>query len=151
MNRLLPLVTLILATGCSSPARERSAAPSAPPRYVDLTHELSSDSIFWPTGETFRLEKVADGITEKGYYYASNRFSGNEHGGTHIDAPVHFAQGRWTVDQIPLDSLIGDAIVVDVSAREQLERRLPGLGRRLYGLGEGAPGHRARNNRPHPH
>ena len=81
MNRLLPLVTLILATGCSSPARERSAAPSAPPRYVDLTHELSSDSIFWPTGETFRLEKVADGITEKGYYYASNRFSGNEHGG----------------------------------------------------------------------
>ena len=116
MNRLLPLVTLILAAGCSSPARERSAAPSAPPRYVDLTHELSSDSIFWPTGETFRLEKVADGITEKGYYYASNRFSGNEHGGTHIDAPVHFAQGRWTVDQIPLDSLIGDAIVVDVSA-----------------------------------
>ena len=64
---------------------------------MDLTHELSGDSIFWPTGETFRLEKVADGVTEKGYYYASNRFAGNEHGGTHIDAPVHFAQGRWTV------------------------------------------------------
>jgi len=76
MNRLLPVVTLILATGCSSPARERSAAPSAPQRYVDLTHELSSDSIFWPTGETFRLEKVADGVTEKGYYYASNGFTG---------------------------------------------------------------------------
>jgi len=120
MNRLLPAIALIIATacaaGCGSPARERSAAPSAPPRYVDLTHELSSDSIFWPTGETFRLEKVADGITEKGYYYASNRFSGNEHGGTHIDAPVHFAQGHWTVDQIPLESLIGNAIVVDVSA-----------------------------------
>ena len=116
MNRLLFAITLILAAGCGSPAREQSAAPSAPPRYVDLTHELSSDSIFWPTGETFRLEKVADGVTEKGYYYASNKFSGNEHGGTHIDAPVHFAQGRWTVDQIPLDSLIGNAIVVDVSA-----------------------------------
>src|SRR5262245_11027791 len=84
--------------------------------YVDLTHELRSESVFWPTGETFRLDKVADGVTDKGYYYASNNYSGNEHGGTHIDAPVHFAQGRWTVDQIPLDRLIGNAVVIDVSA-----------------------------------
>ena len=99
----------------SSPAPSSNAVPS-PPRYVDLTHDLASDSIFWPTGETFRLTTMADGMTEKGYYYASNSYSGNEHGGTHIDAPVHFAQGRWTVDQIPLDRLIGGAVVVDVSA-----------------------------------
>jgi len=83
---------------------------------VDLTHDLSAESIFWPTGETFRLDTVADGMTDKGYYYASNNYSGSEHGGTHLDAPVHFARGRWTVDQIPLDRLIGRAIVVDVSA-----------------------------------
>lgn len=76
---------------------------------------MSHDSIFWPTCETFRLDKTADGVTDKGYYYASNNYSGNEHGGTHIDAPVHFAQGHWTVDQIPLDRLIGPAVVVDVS------------------------------------
>jgi kynurenine formamidase len=83
---------------------------------VDLTHELSAESIFWPTAETFRLDTVAEGVTPAGYYYASNNYSGSEHGGTHLDAPVHFAQGRWTTDQIPLDRLIGSAVVVDVSA-----------------------------------
>jgi kynurenine formamidase len=111
----LASLALLAATGCASPAREAAPSP-APPRYVDLTHDLSADSIFWPTGERFRLDKVADGMTGNGYYYASNNYSGNEHGGTHIDAPVHFAQGRWTVDQIPLDRLIGSAVVVDVTA-----------------------------------
>ena len=104
-----------LAVVSCAPASETPTG-AVPVRYVDLTHELSADSIFWPTGETFKLEKMADGITEKGYYYASNSYSGNEHGGTHIDAPVHFAQGHWTVDQIPLDRLIGRAVVVDVSS-----------------------------------
>jgi kynurenine formamidase len=112
MNRLAYLPLLLLSASCTSPQRSASSAA----RYIDLTHELSAESIFWPTGDTFRLEKVADGVTDKGYYYASNKYSGNEHGGTHIDAPVHFAQGHWTVDQIPLDTLIGSAIVVDVSA-----------------------------------
>jgi kynurenine formamidase len=115
----LSVATIATVAACATPPTEKTAAttarPSATPRYVDLTHELSSDSIFWPTGETFRLDKVADGVTDKGYYYASNNYSGNEHGGTHIDAPLHFAKGRWSVDQIPLDRLIGPAIVVDVS------------------------------------
>ena len=112
------LLALILAAGCTSPPHQAPpSTSSATGRYVDLTHDLSEESIFWPTGETFRLETVADGVTDKGYYYASNSFSGNEHGGTHLDAPVHFAQGRWTAEQIPLDRLIGTAVVVDVSAQ----------------------------------
>jgi kynurenine formamidase len=112
------MLALILAAGCTSPAPQgRSSTLPATERYVDLTHELSEQSIFWPTGETFRLETVAAGITPGGYYYASNTFSGNEHGGTRLDAPVHFAQGRWTTEQIPLDRLIGAAAVVDVSAQ----------------------------------
>lgn len=115
----LPILA-VFATAACAPASQppaQQASPASAPRYVDLTHDLSAEAIFWPTGETFRLDKVADGVTEKGYYYASNNYSGNEHGGTHIDAPVHFAQGRWTVDQIPLDRLIGPAVVVDVSAQ----------------------------------
>lgn len=106
---------LLLAACSETPAEPpRPAAPIAV-RYVDLTHELGSESIFWPTGETFTLTKVAGGMTEQGYYYASNDFSGNEHGGTHLDAPVHFAEGKWTTEQIPLDRLIGSAVVIDVS------------------------------------
>ena len=55
-------------------------------------------------------------MTPAGYYYAANNFFTSEHGGTHIDAPIHFAQGRQTVDQIPLDRLIGDGVVIDVTS-----------------------------------
>jgi kynurenine formamidase len=89
--------------------------PLAGMRIVDLTHPLNEHAIFWPTAEKFHLEKVADGTTDKGYYYAANNFRTAEHGGTHLDAPVHFARGAWTTDQIPLDRLLGRAVVVDVA------------------------------------
>jgi len=116
MKQITALIVFLFlgVTACTS---RPPASPVTSARYVDLTHELSSESVFWPTGERFRLDSVADGVTDKGYYYASNNYSGNEHGGTHIDAPVHFAKGRWTVDQIPLDRLIGNAVVLDVSAK----------------------------------
>jgi kynurenine formamidase len=117
-------LALVLVAGCSSPAQQTPpaqqappATPPAPPRYVDLSHDLGPDSLFWPTAETFHLTKVADGVTPGGYYYASNNYSGSEHGGTHLDAPIHFAQGRWTTDQVPLDRLIGSAVVIDVSEK----------------------------------
>src|SRR5262245_58552577 len=111
------MIVSVGVAACTSPTQQtRSVAATGNVRYVDLSHDLASDSIFWPTAETFQLDKVADGITDKGYYYASNNYAGSEHGGTHLDAPVHFAQGRWTVDQIPLDRLIGKAVVIDVSA-----------------------------------
>ncbi len=81
---------------------------------VDLSHSYSSETIYWPTEEGFKLEKEFDGMTEKGYYYSANKFFSPEHGGTHMDAPIHFAKNGKTVDQIPLDQLIGQAIVIDV-------------------------------------
>ena len=86
-------------------------------RIVDLTHAFDSETIFWPTEEGFVLEKGAEGVVEEGYYYAAHRFRTAEHGGTHIDAPIHFHADRWTVDEIPLDRLVGPAVLVDVSER----------------------------------
>lgn len=112
-------VGVFLASGCSP-------APSAPPAnvfpsgpLVDLSYAYDAQTIVWPTSERFRLEKVADGVTQQGYYYAANNFFSAEHGGTHIDAPIHFAEGRRTVDQIPLEQLTGAAIVVDVTTASQ--------------------------------
>jgi kynurenine formamidase len=106
----------LLAAGAAACAR----APE-PPRFpagelVDLSHDYGDETVYWPTAESFKLEKVADGMTPGGYYYAANNFATSEHGGTHIDAPVHFAKGHRTVEQIPLDQLLGYAIVVDVTA-----------------------------------
>ena len=73
----------------------------------------------WPTSNPFRLEKVADGVTPGGWYYAANNVHTAEHGGTHLDAPVHFAEGKQTAEALPLEQLIGPALVVDVSAASQ--------------------------------
>ncbi|HWB10336.1 MAG TPA: cyclase family protein [Pirellulales bacterium] len=86
-------------------------------RLVDLSHSFDERTIFWPTERGFRLEKGPAGITSKGYYYAANRFTSAEHGGTHVDAPVHFNKDGRTVDLIPLNQLIGEAVVIDVSDR----------------------------------
>lgn len=84
-------------------------------RIVDLTHAFDRGTIYWPTEAGFDLIRGPAGITEKGYYYAANRFAAAEHGGTHIDAPIHFFQDGSTVDQIPVEKLVGEAVVVDVT------------------------------------
>jgi kynurenine formamidase len=113
MKKLCVLMVMTSAIACSR-AAERPRWPNG--AIVDLSHDYSEQTLFWPTAETFTLEKVSDGMTPGGYYYAANNFATAEHGGTHIDAPIHFAKGHRTVDQIPLDQLVGDAIVIDVTA-----------------------------------
>jgi len=82
---------------------------------VDLSYAFDSSTVYWPTAETFHLEKDFEGTTDQGYYYSAYRYSAAEHGGTHIDAPVHFARGHNSVDEIPLDQLLGPGVVVDVT------------------------------------
>jgi kynurenine formamidase len=83
-------------------------------RMIDLTHPFDADTVYWPTARGFSLSPVAHGRTPGGYWYAANDFCAAEHGGTHMDAPIHFGEGRWSVDQVPLDRLVGPAVVVDV-------------------------------------
>lgn len=83
-------------------------------QWIDLSHAYDDHTPYWPTAEGFDFDTVFAGITEGGYYYSAYQFSSAEHGGTHIDAPVHFAEGKQTVDEIPLDRLTGSAIVIDV-------------------------------------
>jgi kynurenine formamidase len=115
------LLLFMVASGCSSPPPSPTTATFPTGEIVDLSHTYDSSTIFWPTADPFRLEKVADGVTPGGYYYAANNFFTSEHGGTHIDSPVHFARGRQTVDRIPLSRLVRPAIVIDVTDRADRE------------------------------
>jgi kynurenine formamidase len=86
-------------------------------KVVDLTHAFDSDTIYWPTSPTrFQLTTLSSGMTEGGWFYSSNSFCEPEHGGTHMDAPIHFGRGQKTVDQIPARQLVAPAVVLDVSA-----------------------------------
>ena len=117
----LAIATAVWLAGCYDRPAVQSVT-AVPGELVDLTHTYDASAIFWPTAEPFRHEKVADGITPQGYYYASNNFFSSEHGGTHLDAPVHFAQGRLSVDQIPLENLVGPAVVIDLTAAAEANR-----------------------------
>lgn len=91
-------------------------------RLVDLSHAFNRRTIYWPTAQQFRLTKVADGETEGGWHYAANNFRAAEHGGTHLDAPIHFARDGDTADEIPLRKLVGAAVNIDVRAKANADR-----------------------------
>lgn len=86
-----------------------------PGRVVDLTHSFDASTIYWPTEKGFQFQPGDNGLNAKGYYYAANRFTTAEHGGTHLDAPRHFSADGQTADQIPIERLIGEAAVIDVT------------------------------------
>ena len=86
-------------------------------KILDMTFVFDENSIYWPNANPFVLSKGDWGQTEAGYFYASNEFSAAEHGGTHADAPIHFAENGRTIDQIPLQEWIGPAIKIDVTKR----------------------------------
>jgi len=113
MRRLSLLLFVFLAVPVM--AQRTSSLPAG--RVVDLSHPFDENTVYWPTAESFKLTTDFEGVTDKGYFYSAYKFSAAEHGGTHIDAPVHFAKGHYSVDQIPLEQLMGDGIVIDVTSQ----------------------------------
>jgi kynurenine formamidase len=104
------------------PVAALAADPKAPDlataKIVDLTHPFDEKTIYWPTSPSaFELKKLAWGETEGGYFYSSFAFCTPEHGGTHLDAPIHFSRTGRTADQVPVRQLVAPAAVIDVSAK----------------------------------
>ncbi len=119
MTRMPPLVLAVTLTACARPLLTNELARAT---WVDLTYDFDSTTIYWPTAKPFRLEVVSAQRTAAGYYYAANNISAAEHGGTHLDAPAHFAEGKHTTDQIPIGQLVGPACVIDVSRQAEGDR-----------------------------
>ncbi len=119
---------LVAALGCVIPAGCSHLRASAPPpsidpnKVVDLSYSFGPDTIYWPTAESFTLQRVSYGRTPQGYWYAANNLCMAEHGGTHVDAPIHFAEGGRTTEALPLSSCIGPAVLVDVRAQAAANR-----------------------------
>jgi kynurenine formamidase len=116
------LLTYAALAGLLACRAEPRPDPLADGTWIDLSHDFSAETVYWPTARPFTLEVVSAQRTPAGYYYAANNISAAEHGGTHLDAPIHFAEGRHTADQIPLDRLVGQAVVVDASAGAEADR-----------------------------
>lgn len=121
------LTFFLFAVSCNQVSdSEKTAQPQAKGlddrKIIDLTHEFSDETIYWVTAKEFELDVVSKGETDNGYFYSANNFATAEHGGTHIDAPNHFAADGQTTEQIPLEKLIGRAIKIDVHMEALLHR-----------------------------
>jgi kynurenine formamidase len=91
-------------------------------QWVDLSHDFSAETIYWPTSRGFEKTTVFEGYTAGGFYYTAYDFCAAEHGGTHIDAPIHFAKDHRTVDEIPVDQLIGPGVIIRVAEKVKMDR-----------------------------
>ena len=113
-NLFLLIISYGILTACQ-PSQTEDADLFAKGRWVDLSYAYDKNTVYWPTADGFKLDTAFEGITEGGYYYSAFNFTSAEHGGTHLDAPIHFAEGKNSTDEIPLSQLTGKAILIDVS------------------------------------
>jgi kynurenine formamidase len=131
---VLPLAAALLLgfafAACGGPAADTrdtavtfddaSAFPGG--QLVDLTYPYNEETLYWPTAAGFEKTTDFEGTAEGGYYYSAYSVATAEHGGTHLDAPVHFSEGRQATDEIPLERLVAPGVVVDVSERALADR-----------------------------
>lgn len=110
------ITTLLIITFLASCSSKKTDFTLSNLNWIDLSYSFDSSTLYWPNNaKGFEHHTDAEGVTPLGFYYSSYSICTPEHGGTHLDAPIHFAANQFTVDQIPLSSLSGNAIVIDVS------------------------------------
>jgi kynurenine formamidase len=106
------LALMLLSFGCKKAEQKFSE------EWIDLTYSFDSTSLYWPNNPTgFKHVKDFAGVNTMGFYYSSYSLIAPEHGGTHLDAPIHFAENKLTADKLPLSKLTGNAVVIDVSEK----------------------------------
>jgi kynurenine formamidase len=116
MKKTRFVTTAVLLAIAGAPAAQVGARIDTS-KIVDLTYTFDSRTIYWPTEPTWHHSTEKHGMTDAGYFYSSARFAAPEHGGTHLDAPIHFNRHGITAEQIPLADCIGPAAVIDFSER----------------------------------
>ena len=111
---------LLCGPGCDQPDRSEmdrfQQLFSGRMQVVDLTHSLANKGPFWPSpeGNPFRHEVIR---AHPSGAASMARYSTAEHHGTHLDAPIHSADGQPSVDSLSAADLFGPAAVIDVSSR----------------------------------
>jgi kynurenine formamidase len=114
--KTMHLLLLLCASACALPRALHDR------QWIDLTHTFDDRTIYWPTASGFELKRDSKGMTPGGYWYEANTLRTAEHGGTHLDAPVHFAENAAAADVIPVERFVGPAVVVDATAQCRAER-----------------------------
>jgi arylformamidase len=89
-------------------------------KIIDVTVPLSAELPTFPGDPPFRSEPTHR--MKDGEDYNVSQLTMGTHAGTHVDAPFHFLADGTTVDELPLEILIGKARVVDLGGRDLVDR-----------------------------
>jgi len=97
-------------------------------RVVDLTQPMTNGMPVMEGITPPVFHDLADVATDG---YAMSQYTFVNHTGTHVDAPAHQIAGGATLDDIPLDRLVTDALTIDLTGHEPGPVGLDALGRFL--------------------
>lgn len=115
------LIAVILSMSTTGAAQEAPRLDEV--TLVDLSHTYDQSTLFWPTSPiAFEHKELAYGPSGNGYFYSAYTFATPEHGGTHLDAPIHFSEGAKTVEQLPIRDLYAPLIILDITAQAAANR-----------------------------
>ena len=89
-------------------------------KIIDVTVPLSAEVPVYPGDPVFSLEPSHQ--ISQGQPYNLARLSLGTQTGTHVDAPYHFLADGATVDQLPLEILLGKARVIELPSRDRVDR-----------------------------
>ncbi|HDD56041.1 MAG TPA: cyclase family protein [Chloroflexi bacterium] len=84
----------------------------------DISLTITEDLPTWPGDPGIKLEKTSQ--IKEGEMANLTHISTSVHVGTHVDAPDHFLGNGETVEKIPLDLLVGPALVVELSSNQTI-------------------------------
>ena len=85
---------------------------------IDISLSIDAGMAVWPGDPPVLVEpvsRVEAGDAGSPHVGAVSRLALGTHTGTHVDPPAHFLAGGATVDELPLDVLVGPAVVADLT------------------------------------
>ena len=89
-------------------------------KIFDISRPLFNGLAPWPGDTAFQYElkwKMAEGATVN-----VGAVTMGVHNGSHADAPFHFEQGAATIERMPLETYLGEAVVIDLTAKFETDR-----------------------------
>ena len=85
---------------------------------IDISVPLFEEIPAWP--ESIGIQREWMSRIDRGNNSNNSIIHCDVHVGTHIDAPLHFIDGRESVDLIPLETLCGHVFVVDLTETDSI-------------------------------
>jgi arylformamidase len=87
--------------------------------WIDISVPLRDDMVHWTGDPAVQVVRVSD--VERGDSHTLSKISMGSHTGTHVDAPLHFIKKGIGIDEMPLNSLVGRARVLEIKDSESIK------------------------------